>query len=734
VFSRLLEAEKEHLRNLVEPRIGVSAFTVDHFEEPAGAFFLASILGLHDPLERVVESWPDYWYLPEGSAARHVPQIMIFGLGSAEKVDRHMRRLKLDVNHPHFARAWIAHTEYAGLDWVARTICQTKDKSIAAELVDVLALVLAPENVEAMLTVSMGSKVPERANAWLARHVGHAAVGYASLASSAGPLASTALKRLTQMTADGLHVLVDRSTQQLGGTRAADLVTAMAGRTLPELEDTPEWLRPRSRGMGAVKPPKEVDRSLLPDLDVGGQKLAPHHVEVILAGLVQSTLDAPERVVVGARRHILRESADAFAWRLFEQWMLAGAPSKGKWALIAVGLLGDDASAWKLAQLVREWPGEGFHQRAALGLEVLGAIGTEGALLQLSGIAQKLWYPALRKHADDLLAGIAKEWKTTRDELEDAIVPSGGFDASGRRFFTLGDRTFEVVLGRDATPVLRDTVSRRHVEHLPSPAQGDDLLVAQKVLADWKDLNVALKETFEVQSERLEQSMVKGRTWTPDAFFSRIVRHPLMSHLARFLIWGLWLHDGLFTTFRVTEDGTLADENDKDFELSAEGQVGLVHPFDVDEPTRTKWQLVLADYEILPPFEQLGRATYRLSKEELATKDLAARFAGRTWSQERFFEHLRERGWTHGSASGGVVESHWKAFPFANVKAVLGHTGLLLGRRVEQSFHEVQMLSFASLRTHLDSSWPAAWQLRLRDIEPRCISETLYDIEQLVLD
>ena len=52
---------------------------------------------------------------------------------------------------------------------LARSICQTKDKSIAAELVDVLALVLAPENVEAMLTVSMGSKVPERANAWLAR-------------------------------------------------------------------------------------------------------------------------------------------------------------------------------------------------------------------------------------------------------------------------------------------------------------------------------------------------------------------------------------------------------------------------------------------------------------------------------------------------------------------------------------------------------------------------------------
>ena len=38
----------------------------------------------------------------------------------------------------------------------------------------------------------------------------------------------------------------------------------------------------------------------------------------------------------------------------------------------ALGLLGGDTSAIKLAPLIRAWPGESQHQRAVLGLDVLG--------------------------------------------------------------------------------------------------------------------------------------------------------------------------------------------------------------------------------------------------------------------------------------------------------------------------------------------------------------------------
>ena len=49
--------------------------------------------------------------------------------------------------------------------------------------------------------------------------------------------------------------------------------------------------------------------------------------------------------------------------------------------------------------MVRAWPGESQHQRAVLGLECLRAIGTDVALMQLNGIAQKLSFKGLKARA-----------------------------------------------------------------------------------------------------------------------------------------------------------------------------------------------------------------------------------------------------------------------------------------------------------------------------------------------
>ena len=65
----------------------------------------------------------------------------------------------------------------------------------------------------------------------------------------------------------------------------------------------------------------------------------------------------------------------------------------------ALGLLGSDDTALKLTPLVRAWPGESQHQRAVFGLECLRAIGTDVALMQLNGIAQKVSFKGLKAKA-----------------------------------------------------------------------------------------------------------------------------------------------------------------------------------------------------------------------------------------------------------------------------------------------------------------------------------------------
>ena len=52
-----------------------------------------------------------------------------------------------------------------------------------------------------------------------------------------------------------------------------------------------------------------------------------------------------------------------------------------------------------LAPLIRAWPGEGQHARAVLGLECLRAIGSETALMQIHGIAQRVPFKGLKAKA-----------------------------------------------------------------------------------------------------------------------------------------------------------------------------------------------------------------------------------------------------------------------------------------------------------------------------------------------
>src|SRR5678815_970170 len=103
--------------------------------------------------------------------------------------------------------------------------------------------------------------------------------------------------------------------------------------------------------------------------------------------------------------------------------------------MTAVGALGGDTSVLKLTPMVRAWPGESQHPRAVLGLEVLRAIGSDTALMQLNGIAQKLKFQGLKTKAREFMEAIAKDKGLTRAELEDRVVPD--FDPVSYTHLTL---------------------------------------------------------------------------------------------------------------------------------------------------------------------------------------------------------------------------------------------------------------------------------------------------------
>jgi hypothetical protein len=508
-------------------------------------------------------------------------------------------------------------------------------------------------------------------------------------------------------------------------------VIEFAEDSLPEAtrEELPPPVVEAFTGLKAAKPSAWLQPTSLPPIKFGGKRLAPAEVELVLAALKEATLGGDEATAKTSpllsllKRHADPLSLDAFAWKLFSQWLGMGAASKDKWALGAVGHLGNDASVLKLTPMIRDWPGESQHQRAVFGLEVLRAIGTDTALMSLNGIAQKLKFQGLKEKAKVMMEGIAQARGFTREQLADRIVPDCGLDADGGRVFDFGPRQFRFVLGSEMKPLVRDA-SGKVKPDLPSPNGSDDAEKAATAVAEWKLLKKTLKEALKIQAERLEDAMITGRRWTPEEFETLIVKHPLMVNLARQLVFGSYAEKGAVArTFRITEDQSLAEENDEPCELPRDGGIGVVHPAHLSEAVKSAWGQVLGDYEIIPPFQQLGREICRAEPEDLEKTEIT-RYKGPKIPGITVYGMLERSHWLRDTpADGGGFMQHSKYFSSADLTAFIQYTGMGIGYYEEEQ--EIESVYFVP--GHIEPEWWGTHtnKLKIKDVDAVTISEVL---------
>ncbi|MFE6173427.1 WGR and DUF4132 domain-containing protein [Streptomyces sp. NPDC056464] len=349
--------------------------------------------------------------------------------------------------------------------------------------------------------------------------------------------------------------------------------------------------------------------------------------------------------------HCTADSLAAFAWGLFEQWRLAGMPPKESWALHALGWLGDDETVRRLTPVLRAWPGEGAHHRAVEGLNVLATIGSDVALLHLHGISQRVPFKALKVRAQEKIAEVAEGLGLTAEQLGDRLVPDFGLDADGSTVIDYGTRQFTVGFDEQLRPYVRDADGKPR-KALPAPAAKDDPELAPAERKRFAGLKKDVRTVAGDQVRRLEAAMVTGRSWTAAEFQELFVAHPLLWHLVRRLVW-LSEADGEVTAFRVAEDRTFADVEDDELTLPEKASVRLAHPLHLGEDLGA-WSELFADYEILQPFPQLGRAVHALSEEEAAGHRLA-RFEGAAVPVGRLLG-LTKRGWERGQPQDAGVE------------------------------------------------------------------------------
>ncbi|HAX7788704.1 TPA: WGR and DUF4132 domain-containing protein [Escherichia coli] len=482
------------------------------------------------------------------------------------------------------------------------------------------------------------------ARSWLLKYPQHAITGLLPAAlGKTGEAQDNARAALRMLTENGHQPLLQEIARRYNQPEVTDAVNALLALdpldnhptkipTLPTFYQPSLWTRPLLKANAQSMP----DSALLHL----GEMLRFPQEEALYPGLLQ------------VKDACTTDSLAEFAWDLFTAWQTAGAPSKESWAFTALGVLGNDDTARKLTPLIRAWPGESQHKRATVGLDILAAIGSDIALMQLNGIAQKLKFKALQERAKEKIANIAESRELTVAELEDRLAPDLGLDDNGSLLLDFGPRQFTVSFDETLKPFVRDASGSR-LKDLPKPNKSDDELQANNAVNRYKLLKKDARTVAAQQVARLESAMCLRRRWSPENFQLFLVEHPLVRHLTRRLIWGVYSAENqLLACFRVAEDNSYSTADDDLFTLpEGDISIGIPHVLEISPTDAAAFGQLFADYELLPPFRQLDRNSYALTEAERNASELT-RWAGRKCPSGRVMG-LANKGWMRGEPQDG---------------------------------------------------------------------------------
>ncbi|ELT4539540.1 WGR and DUF4132 domain-containing protein [Escherichia coli] len=482
------------------------------------------------------------------------------------------------------------------------------------------------------------------ASSWLLKYPEHAITGLLPAAlGKTGEAQDNARAALRMLTENGHQPLLQEIARRYNQPEVTDAVNALLALdpldnhptkipTLPTFYQPSLWTRPLLKANAQSLP----DSALLHL----GEMLRFPQEEALYPGLLQ------------VKDACTTDSLAEFAWDLFTAWQTAGAPSKESWAFTALGVLGNDDTARKLTPLIRAWPGESQHKRATVGLDILAAIGSDIALMQLNGIAQKLKFKALQERAKEKIANIAESRELTVAELEDRLAPDLGLDDNGSLLLDFGPRQFTVSFDETLKPFVRDASGSR-LKDLPKPNKSDDELQANNAVNRYKLLKKDARTVAAQQVARLESAMCLRRRWSPENFQLFLVEHPLVRHLTRRLIWGVYSAESqLLACFRVAEDNSYSTADDDLFTLpEGDISIGIPHVLEISPTDAAAFGQLFADYELLPPFRQLDRNSYALTEAERNASELT-RWAGRKCPSGRVMG-LANKGWMRGEPQDG---------------------------------------------------------------------------------
>jgi hypothetical protein len=350
-----------------------------------------------------------------------------------------------------------------------------------------------------------------------------------------------------------------------------------------------------------------------------------------------------------------------------------GSATASKGLLAVVAACGGRDVVPPAERYLREWYGYRPHQGKAL-IGMLAWVEHPSAAQLVLAIGSRFRTKSFQEEAVRQAGALAERKGWTVDELADRTIPTAGFDDSGVLELPYGPRAFTAVLRPDLTVELRDP-DGKVIKALPEPRQSDD---AERAKESKKTLSAAKKELKSIaalQAQRLYEAMCTERSWSAEDWNRYLLRHPVIGPAIRRLVWVAPAGDGAPVIFRPLDDGSLTDAGDNDVALPDGARVMVAHDSVLSPDEVAQWTAHLADYEVTPLFQQLGRGVHAITPQMRSRRELAD-FTGHLLEAFALRGRAGRLGYTRGQTEdGGWFYTYEKRFPTLGIVAVVNFTG-----------------------------------------------------------
>jgi hypothetical protein len=467
-----------------------------------------------------------------------------------------------------------------------------------------------------------------------------------------------------------------------------------------------------------------LDWAALPELTwaSSSDRVPPAVVQWLCVTAVKAKSPEPDAVLRHYAALFDANARERLASHLLDSWLREDSPSASKGLLAVAAACGGRDVVQPAERYLKEWYGQRAAQGKAL-IAMLAWVNHPSATQLVLAIGSGFRTKSFQDEAVRQAAALAERNGWTVDELADRTIPTAGFDDRGVLELPYGPRTFTAVLRPDLTVELRDP-GGTVISALPAPRKSDDADQAKESKGAFAAAKKELKTIAALQAQRLYEAMCTGRSWSAEDWDRYLLRHPVAGPGVRRLVWVAAAPDGAPVVFRPLDDDSLTDSGDNEVNLPDGARVTVAHDSVLSPGEVAQWTAHLADYEVTPLFQQLGRGTYAVTPQ-LRSKREITDFTGYVLEAFTLRGRAGKLGYTRGQAHDGAwFFSYEKRLPTLGIVATVNFTGNPMPE-------ENRLVALKELSFRRETSDGYRGQLTLGDVPAVLVSECWQDMRLL---